>query len=150
MWKTFVIMACLLVLPTAAQGANPPRPRDGGDYWLRDEETWLDWEVICPELAGRLTPSWPSDESSPEALYKIDWLVFQWPKVDQFVKGERLRAIPDEVGGILIKDIDGGTWMKVQTRNGGFCFVRANGKYVRPVVAPKAPPVEKVAPTVVE
>lgn len=142
MWKALLLLLCLVAFPAAAQSV-PPKPRDGGDYWLRDEESWLDWEVICPELAGRLTPEWPADESSPEALYKIDWLVFRWPKVDTFVKGERLRAVPDEVGGILIKDIDGGTWMKVETHNGGFCFVRANGKYLRPVAAPKPATVQQ-------
>lgn len=142
MWKALLLLLCLVAFPAAAQSV-PPKPRDGGDYWLRDEESWLDWEVICPELAGRLTPEWPADESSPEALYKIDWLVFRWPKVDTFVKGERLRAVPDEVGGILIKDIDGGTWMKVETHNGRFCFVRANGKYLRPVAPPKPATVQQ-------
>lgn len=155
MRKTLLILCCLLALPLSAQtqAPIPPKPRDGGEYWLRDEDTWLDWEVLSSELAGRLTPDWPADESSPEALYNIDWLVFKWPKIVTFSKGERLRAVPDEVGGILIKDIDGGTWMKVQAPNGGFCFVRANGKYVRPV-APRtadAPrPAHNSAPSPVE
>jgi hypothetical protein len=96
-------------------------------------------------LAGRLTPNWPADDRDPGALLKIDWLVPRWPVVATFSKGQRLRAVPDEGGGILIKDIDGSSWMKVETGTGGFCFVRANSKYVRPVQPPApvvAPPAE--------
>jgi hypothetical protein len=113
--------------------------------------------VVCPELVGRITPAWPADDQEPEALLKIDWLVPQWPVVARFGKGTRLQAVPDEVGGILIKDIDGGSWMKVRSPQGGFCFVRANAKYVKPVrplppaaAAPQPQPAAELAPAPTE
>lgn len=117
-----------------------PKPHSGGDYWIYNEHTWLDWEVVSNELVGRLTPQWPANEHEPGALLKVDWLVPQWPVVARFSKGTRLRAVPDEVGGILIKDIDGGSWMKVATPDGRFCFVRANARYIKPVRPVAAPP----------
>jgi hypothetical protein len=124
-----------------------PKPHGGGDYWIYNENTWMDWEVICNELAGRITPAWPEDDQAPGALLKIDWLVPQWPVVAKFGKGQRLHAVPDEGGGILIKDIDGSSWMKVESGVGGFCFVRANAKYIRPVrpLPGQAPPPEAPA-----
>lgn len=140
MLKRLLISVLLL---TATGYAQPlPKPHGGGDYWIYNENTWLDWEVVSNELNGRLTPTWPEDEQAPGALLKIDWVVPRWPVVTQFRKGQRLRAQPDEVGGILIKDIDGGSWMKVDIGDGRFCFVRANSKYIKPVkIVPVAPPV---------
>lgn len=144
MLKKLVLSMLLLALPIYAQ-IPLPKPHDGGDYWIRNEDTWLDWEVICNELAGRLTPIWPMDDQDPGALLSIDWLVPQWPVIRTFGKGERLQAVPDEGGGILIKDIDGSSWMKVQTRDGRFCFVRANAKYVRPVKPVAPAPLEPLS-----
>lgn len=143
MLKKLLISALLAAaLPVAAAFAEPPVPKahSGGDYWIYNEHTWVDWEVTCPELVGRITPTWPEDEEEPGALLKVDWLVPQWPAVARYAKGTRLKAVPDECGGILIKDIDGSSWMKVETPNGKFCFVRANAKFIRPIrVAAKAP-----------
>lgn len=116
-----------------------PKPSSGGDYWIRNEDTWINWEVVVPDLAGRLTPTWPEDEQSPGALLKVDWMVPKWPVVLTFHAGDRLLAIPDEGGGVLIKDIDGYNWMKVENPQGGFCFVRANSKYIRPLPPTSSP-----------
>jgi hypothetical protein len=132
MLKKLLIVFVLCSWPALAE-PPVPKPHSGGDYWIYNEHTWLDWEVVCTELVGRMTPSWPQDDQDPGALLKVDWLVPQWPVVAKFAKGTRLQAIPDEVGGILIKDIDGSSWMKVDTGKGGFCFVRANAKYLKPV-----------------
>lgn len=136
-----LLLAALLFTAIIPAQAEPPVPKasSGGDYWIYNEDTWLDWEVITKELVGRITPAWPENEQSPDALLKIDWLVPQWPVVARYPMGSRLRAVPDDCGGILIKDIDGGSWMKVEAPTGGFCFVRANSKYIKPVrVAPQA------------
>ena len=135
MLKKLMITLLLSTLPLSAQPT--PKPCSVGDYWTRSEHTWLHWEVTSTELNGRLTPAWPLDEEDPEALLGIDWVVPQWPVVAKFSKGDLLYAVTDENGGDLIKDIDGGTWMKVRAPQGGFCFIRANAKYVRPV-APEA------------
>lgn len=149
MLKKLMLTVLLLsaLLPALAE---PPVPKAsaGGDYWIYNEDTWLDWEVTTKELVGRITPEWPENEQAPDALLKIDWLVPQWPVVARYPQGSRLRAVPDDCGGILIKDIDGGSWMKVESPKGGFCFVRANSKYIKPVrpaaqasvSAPPAPP----------
>src|SRR5688572_86106 len=96
-------LALILLLATLPVWAEPPvpKPHGGGDYWIYNEDTWVDWEVTCKELAGRMTPSWPVDEAAPGALLKVDWLVPQWPVVARFGKGQRLQAVPDEGGGIL-------------------------------------------------
>ena len=139
MLKSLLLMVAL-ALATVPAAAQPPvpKPHSGGDYWIYNEHTWLDWEVVCGELAGRMTPAWPDNDQEPEALLKIDWLVPQWPVVARFGKGTRLQAVPDEGGGILIKDIDGSSWMKVRSDK-GFCFVRANSKFIKPV-RPLPPP----------
>lgn len=145
------LLLAILLLPALmipAQ-AEPPVPKAsaGGDYWIYNEDTWLDWEVTTKELVGRITPDWPEDEQAPDALLKIDWLVPQWPVVARYPQGSRLRAVPDDCGGILIKDIDGGSWMKVESPGGGFCFVRANSKYIKPVrPAPQARVLEPEPP----
>jgi hypothetical protein len=126
-------LGLILCSPLAWAQNSLPKPYGGGDYWLRIEEPWLDWEVVCPELAGRLTPSWPANEEEPGALLEIDWNLARWPLVKKFAKGERLRARPDSVGGIMIKDIDGSTWMKVELEGGQLCFVRCNARYLRPI-----------------
>ena len=110
-----------------------PRPYPGGDYWVRNEHTWLDWEVQCPELSGRLCRDWPQDDQQPGALLHVDWNVQRWPIVNTFHKGDRLRVKPDEAGGFLIKDIDGNSWMKVDLGSEQFCFVRAHARYVKPI-----------------
>lgn len=136
MLKKLMITLLLSTLPLSAQ-PPVPKPCSAGDYWTRSEHTWLHWEVVSTELNGRLTPAWPLDEEDPEALLGIDWVVPQWPVVAKFGKGDLLYAVTDENGGDLIKDIDGGTWMKVRAPQGGFCFIRASAKFVRPV-APEA------------
>lgn len=128
--KKLMLLVWLMLLPALASPL--PKASGGGDYWIRDEDTWLDWVVTAPELVGRLASNWPTDEASPDALIAIDWIVYKWPVVARFYKGQRLKAVADECGGILIKDIDGGTWMKVELAPGSFCFVRANAKYIKP------------------
>jgi len=120
-----------------------PRPYPGGDYWVRNEHTWMDWEVQSAELSGRLCRDWPQDDQQPGALLHIDWNVQRWPVVTSFRKGDRLRVKPDEAGGFLIKDIDGNSWMKVDLGADQFCFVRAHARYVKPV---QVTPVETPSP----
>ena len=126
-------IATLTLLPGWAQPPTPPRPFSGGDYWVRNENTWLDWEVTCPQLSGHLTNSWPENDEEPGALLPIDWRMHKWPVVIKFGQGERLKARPDSVGGIMWKDFDGSTWMRVQMNETQFCFVRANAKYLKPI-----------------
>jgi hypothetical protein len=93
----------------------------------------MDWEVTCTQLNGHLTGSWPANDEEPGALLAIDWKMHGWPVVARFAKGDRLKARPDSVGGIMWKDFDGSTWMRVQLNENQFCFVRANAKYLKPV-----------------
>lgn len=130
---------CALLGPAGAEYFTP-RPYSGGDYWLRIEQPWLDWEVTCPELAGRLTPSWPTNDEEPGALLEIDWAVSRWPVIRKFAKGDHIKARPDSVGGTMIKDLDGSSWMRVQLEDGRMCFVRANSRYLRPLEPALAAP----------
>lgn len=125
-------LALFTLLPGWAQ-PPAPRPYSGGDYWVRNENTWLEWEVSAKELNGRLTDRWPANDEEPGALLNIDWRIEQWPVVAKFLKGDRLKVRPDSVGGSMWKDFDGYTWMRVQLPDNRFCFVRANARYLKPV-----------------
>lgn len=136
----------LLSLCAQAQ-ISMPRPYSGGDYWVRNENTWYDWEVTAPELVGRLPADWPVDDEVAGALLHIDWAVQRWPVVARFQKGQRLRIKPDSVGGFLIKDLDGNSWMKVDLGDGKICFVRANARWVKPASPPIPAAVVTPAPS---
>lgn len=125
------LLSPLTCLPARAD-VNPPKPVRGGDYWLRNEHTWVEWEVNAAELPGRLTPQWPADFQEPGALLNMDWRIERWPVVRKFSKGERLKALPDVGGGVIMKDLDGSSWLRVQLEDGQLCFVRANARYVKP------------------
>ena len=128
---TALSLHSLLATAPVRADVNPPKPTRGGDYWLRNENTWVEWEVKT-DLPGRLTPVWPSDFQSPGALLNMDWRIERWPVVHKFTKGERLKALPDVGGGVIMKDLDGSSWLRVQLEDGQICFVRANTRYVKP------------------
>ena len=141
-------MFLLFLLPalSLAQPVTPPKPFAGGDYWVRSENTWNEWEVTCNELSGHLSPAWPVNDEEPGALLNLDWRMGGWPVVIKYPKGQHLRARPDSVGGTMWKDFDGNTWLRVQNGDGQFCFVRANSRFLKPV-ASTAPPVLEAEPT---
>lgn len=126
-----------LFLPalSLAQPLTPPKPYPGGDYWVRNENTWSDWEVVSPELSGHLSSSWPVDDEEPGALLNLDWRMGGWPVVIKFSKGQHLRVRPDSVGGSMWKDFDGNTWLRVQVADNQFCFVRANARFLKPIAS---------------
>ena len=130
-----MLWAGIVVLTLLPGWAQPPLPKahSGGDYWVRNENTWIDWEVSASELAGRLSPNWPVNDEEPGALLQVDWRIEAWPLVCKFSKGDRLKARPDSVGGSMWKDFDGSTWMRVQRNENEFCFVRANARFLKPV-----------------
>ncbi len=130
--KLFLVVAALTMSPVWAQPPLP-KPYGGGEYWVRNENTWVEWEVCSAELSGRQTPQWPEDDQEPEALLHIDWLIGRWPVVSKFSKGTVLQACPDPVGGTIWKDIDGASWLRVLRPEGGHCFVRANSKFIKPL-----------------
>ena len=142
----------LLLLPalSLAQPATPPKPFSGGDYWVRNENTWTEWEVTCNELSGHLSPAWPANDEEPGALLNLDWRMGGWPVVIKFPKGQHLRARPDSVGGSMWKDFDGNTWLRVENGDGQFCFVRANSRFLKPVASTVAPVVVEPAPVPLE
>lgn len=133
MRKTLLIalMACSTLTAFGADQVPRPKPLRGGDYWLRNENAWLEWEAAS-ELSGRLTPQWPADFQEPGALLEIDWRIDRWPVVHKFAKGDHLQALPDAGGMVIMKDIDGSSWLRVKLENGQVCFVRANAKYLKP------------------
>ena len=130
-------MMFLLLFPalSLAQPVTPPKPFAGGDYWVRNENTWCEWEVTCNELSGHLSPAWPANDEEPGALLNLDWRMGGWPVVIKFPKGQHLQARPDSVGGSMWKDFDGNTWLRVQNGEGQFCFVRANSRFLKPVAS---------------
>ena len=130
-----LLLGLLILMPglTSAQPLSPPKPFAGGDYWVRNEHTWTEWEVTTKELSGHLSPAWPVNDEEPGALLNLDWRMGGWPVVNKFAKGERVKARPDSVGGSMWKDFDGNTWLRVETAENQFCFVRANAKFLKPV-----------------
>ena len=139
----FTLLPCWSQPPT-------PKPYSGGDYWVRNENTWLDWEVTCPQLSGHLCSEWPENDEEPGALLNLDWKISRWPVVAKFSKGDYLKARPDSVGGIMWKDFDGSTWMRVQVTPDHACFVRANAKFLKPVKFETAASREPVQTTLPE
>lgn len=133
-----VLGFCILLSLCAQAQMSAPKPYAGGEFWVRNENTWFDWEVTSNDLVGRLTPDWPADDEVAGALLNIDWTVNRWPAVAHFHKGDHLRIRPDSVGGFLIKDFNGSSWMKVDLGDGRICFVRANSKCVKPCAPPPA------------
>lgn len=125
------LMALSTLTTFAADPAPRPKPLRGGDYWLRNENAWMEWEAAS-DLTGRLTPQWPADFQEPGALLEIDWRIERWPVVHKFAKGEHLQALPDAGGMVIMKDIDGSSWLRVKLENGQICFVRANSKFLKP------------------
>ena len=130
--QALIVLSLLLGLGLPGW-SDPPAPRRGGDFWLRNEETWLWWEVLPKTLAGRRASSWPSEWQAPEALMEMDWVIGSWPVVTNFNQGARLRALPDAVGGIISKDLDGNSWLRVALPDGQLCFVRAHKTTLKPV-----------------
>jgi hypothetical protein len=138
-----VVLLALVLVQVALAQPTVPRVRSGGEYWQRSECSWTSWMVLAKELPGRLSRSWPASLDDPSALLHLDWNVTRWPAVTRFSKGQLLTAVPDEVGGIFIKDIDGASWLRVmrpesvlneneQPNEAAVCFVRAHKKYLKP------------------
>lgn len=123
------------LVPAAAHSPVPslPQTRSDGQYWLLPGQSWLVWEVTAERLAARQTELWPEDEEEPGALLGLDWRVWDWAEVASFPKGTLLKARPLSTGDILIKDLDGGTWMRIEGPDGRLCFVRARGVDLKPV-----------------
>ncbi len=124
--------------PAVAHSPVPslPQARSDGQYWLLPGQSWLVWEVTAQESVARQTELWPEDEEEPGALLGLDWRVWDWAEVARFPKGTLLKARPLSTGDILIKDLDGGTWMRIEGPDGKLCFVRARGADLKPVAAP--------------
>lgn len=134
-----LLFLLLVTAMSVAQPLTPPKPFAGGDYWVRNENTWTEWEVVCGELSGHLSPAWPVNDEEPGALLNLDWRMGGWPVVIKFPKGQRIKARPDSVGGSMWKDFDGNTWLRVQTAENQFCFVRANARFLKPVASSNSP-----------
>jgi hypothetical protein len=139
--KFSTLALAVLILGTAFAQPTVPQVRSGGEYWQRSESSWTNWTVVAKELPGRLSQSWPTSLEDPSALLHMDWNVTRWPAVTKFSQGQLLTAVPDEAGGIFIKDIDGASWLRVLRPSSSteadpsetpVCFVRAHKKFLRP------------------
>ncbi len=59
--------------------------------------------------------------------------VSQWPILTTFQRGERLRAVGGNLNNqMMIADIQGKPWLPIVTKQ-GYCFVRANSRFVKPI-----------------
>jgi hypothetical protein len=138
--RTFLLLG-LVAAALAAQDAPPlPRPGWGGDYWTRNEQSWPLWAVVGKHaIPARRAPAFPEvNWQEPEALLHVKWDIPRWPEVARFAPGTRLVACPDQVGGNIVKDEDGSSWLRVyldaEQRSVG--FVRCNKKWVQPLKGP--------------
>ncbi|MEW6279701.1 MAG: hypothetical protein AB1758_13820 [Candidatus Eremiobacterota bacterium] len=129
-----LLLALFAVTGAQQQEVPVPRPISNGDYWIRNENGWLEWEVVVKELPGRLHPQWPPDWRELGASLPARWDIWRWPAVVMFPKGLVMKAAMDSEGGCIVKDENGDSWLRVfsDETTGDICFVRANKKYIRP------------------
>lgn len=133
-----ILLVCLLTMGLTAQEAAVPLPRAGwgGDYWTRNEQSWPVWAVVGKSpIPARLAAGFPADWQAPDALLGVRWDIARWPEVARLSPGTRLTACPDQVGGNIVKDDDGSSWLRIylDPEHHNIGFVRCNKKWLQPV-----------------
>ena len=137
------VMTFFLTGPVMAQQTVLPAMDENGDF--NGPTTHMYWKVTDsdPEgLNGRLSYDFPLTFDNRGSHWpEMD--VVSWPVIRKFRKGTILTANTKMMGSI-VKDTRGLPWLKVEigaidTNDAGgdvVCFVRANSRYVVPVMDP--------------
>jgi len=108
------------------------RPDQNGDYSTRSGHRY--WEVVDSGpggLNGRMHPNFSQQDPKdyPEA-------VGSWPVVCSFPQGAILKAMTGMRGVRTVRDDQKKDWLIVFQPKRGYCAVRFNSAYVRPVSGP--------------
>lgn len=141
--RSLALLALVLCLFAAAANAqeNIPQANAKGDFQGRYLHNY--WMVMDPDpngFNGRLTPKWPANWDAVDANWPDTRVIKpDWPVVVRFNRGRVLRAMSGNMGLIFIRDGRGLPWLMVSAgpagKPNGVCFVRANAKFLKPVLA---------------
>lgn len=122
-------------VPAIAQRTTAPIPTDNQGNYRRTSH--LTWEVVDPDPAGlncRWSDEMPVDWYSPAAKMP-PMTVGSWPVVRTFAPGTTLKANITPAGFSALFDDNNQPWLKVSLGdNDEICLVRANQRFVRPVI----------------
>jgi len=130
----FSIFLCTADCFSGGEGSLPV-PDGKGDYWKRTTHRF--WMVVDRDhhgLNGRLSKEFPSNWEDPRSEWPKQMNIDEWPVVARFSRGSILNGTGGNMGIIFVKDIHGDSWMMVNTGINRICFVRANSRYIKPVV----------------
>jgi hypothetical protein len=113
-----------------------------GDYvpGFRGRTHYSQWQVVDSDPNGlncrSIDPNGGPLDLDHLPRNQID--IPQWPVLKTFKPGTKLEALPRNSGDLTtqINDQRGSSWIAIRTDNqGGSCLVRANIKFVRPLLA---------------
>jgi hypothetical protein len=111
-----------------------PKADKNGDYKGRTlHRYWLVTDKDYNGLNGRLSEDFPKDYESPRSVWPKS-NVAEWPVVAKFLPGTILNGRNGNVGIIFINDKNGNPWIMISIDMDKYCFVRANKKYIKPVI----------------
>jgi hypothetical protein len=142
----FFVIGLLL---TAQAASATPRLNAAGDYVdappRQGGAGYQKWRVVDADpkglncrMASEFRPVTLDGADAPATLYQNNrHNISQWSVVFSFAKGQELRAVTGNMGAqqIMLRDRDGNSWLGVHTNaQRGDCFVRANRRFVEPIV----------------
>ena len=137
------------LLLTAQAASATPRLNAAGDYVDAPPRQagagYQKWKVVDADpkglncrMASEFRPVALDGADAPNALYENNrHNISQWSVVFAFSKGQELSAVTGNWGAqqIMLRDRDGNPWLGVNTnRQRGDCFVRANRRFIEPIV----------------
>jgi len=140
MFRTALACALLCLVSGMAVAQNAlPQPDAKGSYQGRYLHPY--WVVVDPDpngFNGRLSPKWPANWDAVDANWPDTRVIKpDWPVVVRFNQGRILSARYGNMGNIFVRDGNGSSWLLVSSgpaRPNGVCFVRANRKFMKPVL----------------
>ncbi|MBW4418111.1 MAG: hypothetical protein KME13_02645 [Myxacorys californica WJT36-NPBG1] len=114
-------------------------PRQAGAGYQKWRVVDADPKGLNCRMASEFRPVALDGANAPTALYENNrHNISQWSVVFSFAKGQELRAVTGNWGAqqIMLRDRDGNSWLGVHTNaQRGDCFVRANRRFVEPIVS---------------
>lgn len=139
---SIVLILCVcgflgILMPSSGWTMDPlPVPDKNGDY--REYSNY--WIVVEDQRGseigfyGRLSAEFPERWYDLNAKWPEDKNIGAWPIVSEFMQGMILNGCCGNRGIIVLRDQNNKPWLMVRIDKNRVCFVRANSKYIKPVV----------------